>query len=127
MSNIAKAEIILFRPEKRHAVEAFALAQHIARCRLALPLRHHPVLDPYVLTCEWVGPTCDIADGINARSTGPKKCIHSNTAFDDEAGLLRKRQCGSNTNADDHKIRVDLFAACENDTDRKSTRLNSSH
>src|SRR3546814_9248636 len=67
MSNIAKAEIILSRPEKRHAVEAFALAQHIARCRLSLPLRHHPVLDPYVLTCEWVGPTCDIADGINAR------------------------------------------------------------
>src|SRR3546814_1983516 len=84
------------------------------------------VLDPYVLTCEWVGPTCDIADGINARSTGPKKCIHSNTAFDDEAGLLRKRQCWSNADADDHKICVDLFAACENE-DRKSTRLNSSH
>src|SRR3546814_8432636 len=83
---------------------------------LSLPLRHHPVLDPYVLTCEWVGPTCDIADGINARSTGPKKCIHSNTAFDDEAGLLRKRQCWSNADADDHKICVDLFAACENDT-----------
>src|SRR3546814_14382583 len=103
MSNIAKAEIILFRPEKRHAVEAFALAQHIARCRLALPLRHHPVLDPYVLTCEWVGPTCDIADGINARRTGPKKCIHSNTEFDDDAGLHRKPQFRSNTTHTDTK------------------------
>src|SRR3546814_16354107 len=44
MSNIAKAEIILFRPEKRHAVEAFALAQHLASCRMSLPLDRKSVV-----------------------------------------------------------------------------------
>src|SRR5688572_20653356 len=58
--DISEAEVVLLRPEERHAVESFARPKDVARRRLALTLGHHPVLDADRFAAKAVRPTGDV-------------------------------------------------------------------
>ena len=52
MADIIDRHVVMLAPEKRHRVERLALPQHVACRGLALAFRHHPVLDPDILSAN---------------------------------------------------------------------------
>src|SRR5262249_27667757 len=50
VADVVDADVVLRGPEERHGSELLALAEHVARGRLPLPLRDDPVLDANALT-----------------------------------------------------------------------------
>jgi len=46
MTDIVDGNVIVLAPEEWYGVEAFVLAEHVARCGLALPLGYDPMLNP---------------------------------------------------------------------------------
>ena len=74
VSDIGEAEIVLFGPEERHVVEAFAPAEDVVRRCLALALGDHPMFDANPLTGQPVGPARDIAGSEDACRTPPSAC-----------------------------------------------------
>jgi hypothetical protein len=62
VSNICKSEVVLFGPEERHVIEAFAPTENIVRRRLTLALGSDPVFDANLLTGQPVDPGLETAN-----------------------------------------------------------------
>src|SRR6195952_285649 len=104
VADIVDRHIVVLAPEKRCRVEGLALSQHVARGGLALAFGHHPMLDPDALPGMWIGPTRDIARGIDSRDAGFEERVHSNAAVDLEPCLFRQAEARTHADADDHDI-----------------------
>src|SRR6266436_3457241 len=57
---IVDRHVVVLAPEERHGIEDFALSQHVARGRLALAFRNHPVFDTNGLPGMRIRPARDI-------------------------------------------------------------------
>ena len=73
------------------------------------------MLDANVLTRVRIRPASNVAGGEDVRCARPKKGVDEYTAIDGQAGSLRQRGPRADTDAGDHKIRLDHAAALQID------------
>jgi len=66
VADIVDRDVIMLTSEKRHGSERRAEAEHIERRSLPLTLSNNPVFDADVLTTMRIGPTCDVAGGVES-------------------------------------------------------------
>ena len=64
--DIGEAEVVLFGPEERNAIEGFSPAEDVVRRCLALALGDDPVLDANSLPSQPIRPARDVAGGEDA-------------------------------------------------------------
>src|SRR5262245_1259964 len=88
MTDVFDRAVIMLAPEERNLGKTLPLAENVARCRLALPLGHDPMLDPQVLAGIGIGPPRDVTGGKDSRHAGFKVFIHRDAAIDLETGAL---------------------------------------
>ena len=82
VSDIPEAEVVLFGPEERHVVEAFAPAEDVVRRCLALALGDHPMFDANPLAGQPVRPARDVAGREDAWNAALEVLIDDDTAID---------------------------------------------
>jgi hypothetical protein len=81
VSDIGEAEIVLFGPEERHVVEAFAPAEDVVRRCLALALGDDPMFDADSLTGKPVRPARDVAGSEDALDAVLEVLIDDSAAY----------------------------------------------
>ena len=79
---------------------------HVDRSCLALTLRDNPVLHAYLLPAVWIGPARDVAGSKDLRDTRCEIFVHAYSAIDCEPRRLGQARARTNTNPDDHQIRI---------------------
>src|SRR4051794_26372111 len=55
VADVVDADVVVHGPEEGHGVELLARPEHVARRRLPLALRHHPMLDAHAAAAP-IGP-----------------------------------------------------------------------
>jgi hypothetical protein len=103
----------MLTPEKRHGSERRAEAEHIERRSLPLTLGNNPVFDADVLTTMRIGPTCDVAGGVDVWFARLEVLIHDNPAVGFETCLLGKLEAGPNADTYDYEISIERVASFE--------------
>ena len=104
VADVVDRHVVVLAPEEGHGVESVTLAQDVSRRRLALTLRHDPVLDPDALAGVRIRPARDVAGGKDAGSAGLEPLVHQDPAVDREAGLLRQLDVGPDADAGHHEV-----------------------
>src|SRR4029453_17694335 len=101
--DVIDRNVVVLTPEERNIGKPLPLSEHVARGRLTLPLRHHPVFDPQMLATARVGPARDVAGGKDAGYAGLEIFVHRHAAIDLETGALGQLDSRPHTDAADHQ------------------------
>src|SRR5262249_16771514 len=115
MTDIDDRDVVVLAPEERDLGEWLPLSEHVARRGLALPLGHHPMLDPQVLSGVGIGPARDIAGREDAGCARLQVCVDGDAAVDLEARALGELDARPHADADYHEVGRQRRAALELD------------
>ena len=116
MADVVDRHVVVLAPEERDIGKPLPSPEHVARRGLALPLGHHPVLDPQMLAA--------MGDPASARCRRRRKCparwsrdIRSPPRRGRSSSPARSASCDSrpHADADDHEIGRQCGAALELD------------
>ena len=113
VTDVVDTHVVVRAPEERHLLEAFPSTEDVARSRLSHSLRDDPVLDADALPAMGIGPTCNVARGVDAARARLEEFIHRNAAIERKTGIFREREPGSHANTDDHQRGIETRAVIE--------------
>src|SRR5258708_21899403 len=104
MSDVIDRHVVVLAPEERNIGKPLPLSEHVARCRLALALGHHPVLDPQILAGVAIGPPRDVAGGKDARDAGLEIFVHGHASIGLESRTLGELDSRPHADADNDEV-----------------------
>ena len=90
MADIVDGNVVMLAPEERHGDEFLAMAEHVERRCLPLPLGNDPMLDPNVVATVRIWPARNVAGRENPRCARFQKRVHHDTAIDAKPGPFGK-------------------------------------
>src|SRR2546427_6660082 len=115
MTDVVDGHVVMRAPEKRDLIEPLARTEDVSARRLALALRHDPVLHANSLAAVWIRPSRDVARGEDPRHTRLEILIHRDPLIDREAALLGELEPRPHADTDHDEIRLEPRSVVEHD------------
>src|ERR1043166_1760614 len=101
-------------PEKWRQVKRFPASQDVARRRLTLTLRHHPMFDTNSPRAR-IGPARDVAGGKNSRRVRFQIFVDQNSVISSNPRFFRERGVWPNPDSNCHEVAIQDRSAVEAD------------
>src|SRR2546427_3011851 len=115
MTGVVDAHVVMPAPKNRDLIDPLARPEDVWGRRLALALRHDPVLHANSPAAVWIRPSRDVARGEDPRHTRLEILIHGDPLIDRQAGLLGELESRPHADTDHDEIRLEARPVVEHD------------